>query len=115
MVIYQNCPHILIKDVICGVMAMKMSKLLKMLPFLIILAVSCILLLTKIFRVDSIMADDSIKTEQATNNFEIIPFFWTVGIVGGCIGLTLVYVSWRKYKAEEKKKLEKEKQKKSYL
>jgi lipid-A-disaccharide synthase-like uncharacterized protein len=30
--------------------------------------------------------------------------FWTIGIVGGCIAITLTYVSWRKYKGEEKKK-----------
>ena len=80
---------------------MEMSKLSKMLPFIIIMAVCCILLLTEIFNEESIMADDSVESQQVTNNFELIPFFWTVGIVGGCIGLTLIYVSWRKYKAEE--------------
>jgi len=94
---------------------MKKRKLMIIWPLLMILIVACLLLLTELFKLDSIKADDSIKSQQITNNFELISFFWTVGIVGGCIGLTLVYVSWRKYKAEEKKKDEKEKQKKFYL
>ena len=35
---------------------------------------------------------------------EFSPLIWTVGIVGGCIVLTLFYVSWKKYKAETKEK-----------
>lgn len=42
------------------------------------------------------------ETTAHTNNME--PFYWTVGIVGGCIAITLSYVSWRKYKGEEKKR-----------
>ncbi|MYL45275.1 hypothetical protein GLV94_06430 [Virgibacillus halodenitrificans] len=33
---------------------------------------------------------------------------WTVIIVGGCIGITLSYVSWRKYKGEKNKKMQKD-------
>ncbi|HLR08121.1 MAG TPA: sporulation protein YpjB [Bacillota bacterium] len=41
--------------------------------------------------------------ETLTNKkSDIIPFYWVVGIVGGCIALTLFYVGWRKYKGEEK-------------
>lgn len=36
------------------------------------------------------------------------PFYWTVGIVGGCIAITLSYVSWRKYKGEAKKHTKKD-------
>ncbi|MBY7143503.1 hypothetical protein KFZ56_10680 [Virgibacillus sp. NKC19-3] len=32
-----------------------------------------------------------------------LPFYWIVGIIGGCIVLTLSYVSFRKYKGEKKK------------
>lgn len=49
------------------------------------------------------------STDTARKNFELIPFIWTVGIVGGCIAITLSYVSWRKYKGEEKKKARKDK------
>lgn len=83
---------------------MKKSKLFKILPFIIVLIVSAILLLTEILSINPIMANDSMGAEKNTNTLELIPFFWTVGIVGGCIGLTLAYVSWRKYRAEEKKK-----------
>lgn len=33
---------------------------------------------------------------------DMAPFYWIVGIVGGCIAATLTYVSWQKYKSEEK-------------
>ena len=115
MVIYRVFPHIVIKDVICGVMAMRMKRVLKLLPFIIVLVVSCILLLTEFLSIEPIMADDSIDTQASTHNLELIPFFWTVGIVGGFIGLTLAYVGWRKYRDEEKKKTKKENKKKSYL
>lgn len=56
----------------------------------------------------------SVNAEQLTNtplpkkNFDMTPFFWAVGIVGGCIAITLTYVSWKKYKAEEKKEIKKD-------
>lgn len=34
--------------------------------------------------------------------------YYIVAIVGGAIGITLTYVSWKKYKAEEKKKIKKD-------
>lgn len=83
---------------------MKKSNFLKTLPFIIVLIVSAILLLTEILSISPTMADDAMSTKENTNTLELVPFFWTVGIVGGCIGLTLAYVSWRKYRAEEKKK-----------
>lgn len=43
-------------------------------------------------------------TTLSQKSFDMTPFFWAVGIVGGCIAITLAYVSWKKYKAEEKKK-----------
>ena len=49
------------------------------------------------------------NADTSKKNFELIPFIWTVGIVGGCIAITLSYVSWRKYKGEEKKKARKDK------
>jgi hypothetical protein len=48
-------------------------------------------------------------SHTAKKNFDIVPFIWTVGIVGGCIAITLSYVSWRKYKGEEKKNSSKDK------
>lgn len=40
------------------------------------------------------------QSELPNKYFDMIPFYWTVGIIGGCIGLTLAYVSWRKYRGE---------------
>lgn len=45
---------------------------------------------------------------SSNNNAEMIPFYWMVTIVGGCIAVTLTYVSWRKYKAEKKKQSERD-------
>lgn len=59
------------------------------------------------FVVDTIEAKVKADTEVTKETLEIIPFFWTVGIIGGIIGLTLAYVSWRKYKAEKKERRKK--------
>lgn len=61
----------------------------------------------------------SIWTEASAINNESVsvhnkgmtPLIWTVIIVGGCITITLSYVSWRKYKAEVKGKKGKSKNK----
>ncbi|WP_164668773.1 sporulation protein YpjB [Virgibacillus doumboii] len=44
----------------------------------------------------------------AKTNTEMAPFYWMVAIVGGCIAITLTYVSWRKYKGEKKKQINKD-------
>ncbi|MBP1949578.1 sporulation protein YpjB [Virgibacillus litoralis] len=45
---------------------------------------------------------------SSNNNAEMMPFYWMVTIVGGCIAVTLTYVSWRKYKGEKKKQSERD-------
>lgn len=68
-----------------------------------------ILLGISVFSPINIVALDVIGTnvqadvEVTKEKLEMIPFFWTVGVIGGVIGLTLAYVSWRKYKAEKRK------------
>lgn len=37
-------------------------------------------------------------------NDDMFPFYWLVFIIGGIIASTLSYVSWRKYKGEQKEK-----------
>ncbi|WP_188453875.1 sporulation protein YpjB [Virgibacillus oceani] len=39
-----------------------------------------------------------------TNAKDMTPFYWMVAIVGGLIAVTLTYVSWKKYKGDEKKR-----------
>lgn len=46
--------------------------------------------------------------EVVHKNVAMTPFYWVIIIVGGCIAITLTYVSWRKYKGEKKKKKLKE-------
>lgn len=56
-----------------------------------------------------VQANPSQATVLATQYFDFTPLFWVIVIVGGCIVLTLTYVSYRKYKGEKKKNKEKDK------
>lgn len=49
-----------------------------------------------------------IITFAKTNHSVMVPFYWMTIIVGGCIAITLTYVSWKKYKAEKKKDVNKD-------
>lgn len=42
------------------------------------------------------------------NHAEMIPLYIIIVIVGGCIAVTLTYVSWRKYRAEKNKQTNKD-------
>lgn len=53
----------------------------------------------------SVHAQGEEYSEIIKNNFSIIPLYWLIFIIGGCIGLTLTYVSFKKYQAEKKGKL----------
>src|SRR5690625_3385796 len=55
-----------------------------------------------------VFADQLDDVSLTRYNFDMKPLLWTIAIVGGCIGLTLSYVSWKKFKAEEKKKIKKD-------
>lgn len=39
---------------------------------------------------------------------DMVPLYWTMGIIGGCIVLTLFYVSWKKFKVEKRKQVKKD-------
>ncbi|RKQ37647.1 sporulation protein YpjB [Oceanobacillus halophilus] len=43
------------------------------------------------------------ESDVSKNNLDWVPFIWAVVIIGGSIGVTLSYVSWRKYKGEQRK------------
>lgn len=47
-------------------------------------------------------------SDTTVTHSSLIPLFWTVVFVGGTIATTLAYVSWRKYKGEEKKQTKKD-------
>lgn len=48
-----------------------------------------------------VLADTIEKTSRESK--DMVPFYFMLLIVGGCIAVTLSYVSWKKYKAEKKK------------
>src|SRR5699024_2197885 len=99
-----NPSHILGKEDVCEVISMMEHVKTQIRLLLIILVVIGIFLLVSIVRLEE---DGDILTNTSTisqKNTEMIPFYWMVVIVGGCIACTLTYVSWRKYKGEEKNK-----------
>ncbi|WP_231514813.1 sporulation protein YpjB [Oceanobacillus salinisoli] len=51
----------------------------------------------------------SVQEPVVSNNLDWSPFLWAVIIIGGSIGITLSYVSWRKYKGEQKYRKKKDK------
>ena len=53
----------------------------------------------ELFINDVVMAASTKK-----GNDEMFPFYWLLLVVGGSIGCTLTYVSWRKYKGEKEEK-----------
>ena len=77
-------------------------------PFLMVITI--VFIIYYVFDVTSLhvieATDADVKTTATKNDME--PFYWTVAIVGGCIAITLSYVSWRKYKGEEKKRPKKD-------
>ncbi len=62
--------------------------------------------MTIFIKLDPVMAQNVNDMTLSKTNFDMTPFFWALAIVGGCIAVTLGYVSWRKYKAEQKAKIE---------
>lgn len=73
----------------------------------VILIVISIIISLNITLANPVMA----KTVQdaQTKGKDMIPFYWMIFIVGSCIAVTLSYVSWRKYKGEQKKQQNKDK------
>ncbi|WP_047980055.1 sporulation protein YpjB [Ornithinibacillus contaminans] len=66
----------------------------------IIIGLFCFLLIDVINR-EVVTANTG---QQEKGNDDMFPFYWLVIIVGGIIASTLSYVSWRKYKGEQKQK-----------
>ncbi|TQS74402.1 hypothetical protein DX933_10650 [Ornithinibacillus gellani] len=60
-----------------------------------------LLIISLLYPTEIFAAVESAKTNS--KQMDMAPFLWIIVIVGGCIGLTLSYVSWRKYKGEQKK------------
>ncbi|MUK87282.1 hypothetical protein GMD78_02550 [Ornithinibacillus sp. L9] len=85
----------------------KIHKWSNMRSISIIIGIICMVLL---FDISSVSAE----SESTKGSADMIPFYWMLFIVGGCIAITLSYVSWRKYKAEKKKDSE-EKQNKDKM
>lgn len=70
--------------------------------FRLILIVSCVLILDSMLSLKKVSGAEQGSVEVVNNKLEMLPLYWTIGVIGGCIALTLIFVGWRKYKAEKK-------------
>lgn len=68
---------------------------------IIILVGTNIILLFHTMPVEA-LEDNQPKSPPLEKGIQMFPFYWVIIIVGGCIAITLTYVSWRKYKVEKK-------------
>ncbi|WLV23427.1 sporulation protein YpjB [Aciduricibacillus chroicocephali] len=81
-----------------------MGKLIKKHRWSIILAILGISAIV-IFNFSSNEGKDVQETSyMPARTFEMMPLLWITGIVGGCIAITLTYVSWKKFRAQRRKK-----------
>lgn len=81
----------------------KHSKVVQLLMIILIGIVTffTLFVLLNVIFVDLIEArQDQTVISSTTDRLQLGTFFWMVGIVGGCIAITLTYVSWKKYKQE---------------
>jgi len=99
-----NPSHILGKEDVCEVISMMEHVKTQIRLLLIILVVIGFFLLANIVPVEAVGDNPPDTSAISKKDTEMIPFYWMVVIVGGCIACTLTYVSWRKYKGEEKNK-----------
>lgn len=44
-----------------------------------------------------------VKQQVQSETISLVPFYWMILLIGGSILMTLSYVSWRKYKADQQK------------
>lgn len=74
----------------------------KQVGLIYILAINIIIGVIAFFTLNfrTALANQAVTTNKSS---DIQTFYLVIGIVGGCIFLTLLYVSWRKYKDAHKK------------
>lgn len=84
-------------------------KLFSKLPIFIVLGIGLIICIFILIFPDITAADASLDSppEDVNKRKSMFSFFKTVIIIGGCIALTLSYVSWRKFKGEKNKRKKK--------
>lgn len=75
---------------------------------IILLVVFTVLLLINTVPVEAAGNNPPDTSAMSKKGPGMIPFYWMVVIVGGCIACTLTYVSWRKYKGEKNKQTNKD-------
>lgn len=62
-------------------------------------------MIPSIFLINQILTNhvtSAVNSAQSVQTADLTPLFLLIGIIGGCITLTLSYVSWLKYKAEKR-------------
>src|SRR5699024_11053265 len=99
-----NPSHILGKEGVCEEFSMMEHVKTQIRLLLIILVVIGIFLLACIVMLEAIGDNPTDTSAISIKDTEMIPFYWMIVIVVGCIACTLTYVSCSKYKVEEKNK-----------
>jgi len=66
------------------------------------LLIGVIIILFSLIQINAAYA----KVEQSDKMYisSIVPFYWMIMLIGGIIIITLSYVSWKKYKGDQKKR-----------
>lgn len=95
-------------SIVCEVISINNHKYYQLFLFMFIgIILKGTLFFSTVFSM-TVTAEQMKDTPMPQKNFDMTPFYWAIGIVGGCIAITLAYVSWKKYRAEEKKEARKD-------
>lgn len=84
-----------------------MDKFFKLQTYLVLILIGIIICITLSKPVSAMDVTHSYVL-SANKKMDRHSFYWVVALVGGSIGITLVYVGWKKYKAEVNKKVKKD-------
>lgn len=67
-----------------------------------------LVIVTYLFIINTFNHDgQTIKDDKIIHIYSLSSLYWMIGIIGGCILITLIYVSVKKYRALHKHKKEK--------
>ena len=81
-----------------------MGKLLKKHRWSFMLVLIGIIIMVSLNYASSDQMESKETVQPLDGGLGLLPLYWIVGIVGGCIALTLTYVSWKKYRAQRRRK-----------
>jgi len=72
--------------------------------FILVLSMMLGIILYQSLFAPSAETSNIVRVSPEVQPQSFVPLYWIAGIVGGCIALTLSYVSWRTYRGQHKKR-----------